>query len=76
MPQLLEQLGTACGKIVLRTDWRLQHNPEPWKRTWDIMGLMKKGTCDVAFVVDPDVDRLAIICENGAMYWKNIHWLQ
>jgi len=32
------------------------------------MGLMKKGTCDVAFVVDPDVDRLAIICENGAMY--------
>ena len=29
---------------------------------------MKKGRNDVAFVVDPDVDRLAIICENGSMY--------
>ena len=34
----------------------------------DIMGLMKKGGNDVAFVVDPDVDRLAIISEDGSMY--------
>ena len=32
------------------------------------MGLMAKGGCDVAFVVDPDVDRLAMICEDGKMY--------
>ena len=32
------------------------------------MGLMKKGGKDVAFVVDPDVDRLAFICEDGKMY--------
>ena len=32
------------------------------------MSLMKKGGNDVAFVVDPDVDRLAMICENGEMY--------
>ena len=32
------------------------------------MGLMKTGNNDVAFVVDPDVDRLAIICEDGTMY--------
>lgn len=34
----------------------------------DIMNLMKAGKNDVAFVVDPDVDRLAIICEDGRMY--------
>ena len=32
------------------------------------MNLMKGGKADVAFVVDPDVDRLAMICENGVMY--------
>jgi phosphomannomutase len=32
------------------------------------MGWMKKGKADVAFVVDPDVDRLAVICEDGTMY--------
>ena len=38
------------------------------KNLGDIMGLMAKGGCDVAFVVDPDVDRLAMICEDGKMY--------
>ena len=56
----------SVGGVVLP---QLLENPEPLeKNLGDIMGLMKKGTCDVAFVVDPDVDRLAIICENGAMY--------
>ena len=32
------------------------------------MNLMKGGKADVAFVVDPDVDRLAMICEDGKMY--------
>jgi phosphomannomutase len=45
------------------------HNPEPLEKNLsDIMGLMKKGKADVAFVVDPDVDRLAMICEDGTMY--------
>lgn len=35
---------------------------------------MAKGGCDVAFVVDPDVDRLAMICEDGKCMAKNIHW--
>ena len=70
LPQLLEQLGVQhVEKLYCEPTGDFQHNPEPLeKNLGDIMGLMKKGTCDVAFVVDPDVDRLAIICENGAMY--------
>ena len=46
-----------------------QHNPEPLeKNLGDIMALMCGGDYDVAFVVDPDVDRLAMICENGEMF--------
>jgi phosphomannomutase len=46
-----------------------QHNPEPLEKNFgDIMALMAKGEHDVAFVVDPDVDRLAFICEDGTMY--------
>ena len=46
-----------------------QHNPEPLeKNLGDIMSLMREGSYDVAFVVDPDVDRLAMICENGEMF--------
>ena len=45
------------------------HNPEPLPaHLTEISSLMKKGGADVGFVVDPDVDRLAIICENGDMF--------
>ena len=45
------------------------HNPEPLpEHLTDIADLLKKGNADVGFVVDPDVDRLAIICENGNMF--------
>ena len=46
-----------------------QHNPEPLeKNLTDIKTLMQKGEHDIAFVVDPDVDRLALFCEDGTMY--------
>ena len=45
------------------------HNPEPLeKNLGDIKALMQKGGHDLAFVVDPDVDRLAMFCEDGTMY--------
>jgi phosphomannomutase len=67
---LLEQLGVkSVEKLYCDPTGDFQHNPEPLaKNLTDIMGLMEKGGNDVAFVVDPDVDRLAIICENGEMY--------
>ena len=70
LPMLLEQLGVqSVEKLYCEPTGDFQHNPEPLaKNLTDIMGLMAKGGNDVAFVVDPDVDRLAIICENGEMY--------
>ena len=70
LPMLLQQLGVE--KITPLYDeptGDFQHNPEPLEKNLsDIMSLMKKGEHDVAFVVDPDVDRLAFIQEDGKMY--------
>ena len=70
LPKLLKQLGVEhVEKLYCEPTGDFQHNPEPLeKNLGDIMGLMRQGKNDVAFVVDPDVDRLAIICENGDMY--------
>ena len=70
LPKLFEQLGVKyVDKLYCEATGDFQHNPEPLeKNLGDIMGLMKKGGNDVAFVVDPDVDRLAIISEDGTMY--------
>ena len=70
LPQLLEALGVAhVEKLYCEPTGDFQHNPEPLeKNLGDIMQLMAQGQNDVAFVVDPDVDRLAIICEDGRMF--------
>ena len=50
-------------------DGKFPHNPEPLpENLTQIAGVMKEGNADVGFVVDPDVDRLAIVCENGEMF--------
>lgn len=70
LPELLKQLGVAkITPLYAEPTGDFQHNPEPLeKNLGDIMGLMAKGEHDVAFVVDPDVDRLAFIQEDGKMY--------
>jgi len=70
LPQLLERLGVDyVEKLYCEPTGIFQHNPEPLeKNLGDIMQLMRKEELDVAFVVDPDVDRLAMICEDGTMY--------
>lgn len=70
LPELLAKLGVKnVTKLYCEPTGDFQHNPEPLeKNLGDIMSLMKKGGHDVAFVVDPDVDRLAFIDENGYMY--------
>ena len=70
LPELLDQLGVKhVEKLYCEPTGHFAHNPEPLeKNLGDIMDLMKQGKADVAFVVDPDVDRLAIICEDGSMY--------
>ena len=70
LPKLLEQLGvkTITG-LYMEPTGDFHHNPEPLeKNLTDIKKLMEKGEHDIAFVVDPDVDRLALFCEDGTMY--------
>lgn len=70
LPELLKQLGVeTVNGLYLEPTGDFQHNPEPLeKNLGDIMSLMSKGGYDVGFVVDPDVDRLALIDERGKMY--------
>lgn len=70
IPQLLEALGvTKVEKLFCTPNGQFPHNPEPLpQHLTEISSLMKKGGVDVGFVVDPDVDRLAIICEDGEMF--------
>ncbi len=70
LPKLLNALGVnTVTSLYGEPTGDFQHNPEPLeKNLQDIMQLMAKGENDVAFVVDPDVDRLAIISENGEMF--------
>ena len=70
LPQLLRSLGVE--KIIeLNTtpDGCFAHNPEPLPENLKgISEIVVNGKVDIGFVVDPDVDRLAIVCENGAMF--------
>ncbi|MBP5318522.1 MAG: phosphoglucosamine mutase [Paludibacteraceae bacterium] len=70
LPKLLEQLGVkSVTGLYTEPTGDFQHNPEPLeKNLGDIMRLMSDGKHDIAFVVDPDVDRLALIAEDGRMY--------
>ncbi|MBR6370207.1 MAG: phosphoglucosamine mutase [Bacteroidaceae bacterium] len=70
LPELLFRLGVkSVDKLYCDPTGDFQHNPEPLEKNLsDIMSLMRKGDRDVAFVVDPDVDRLAFIDEKGNMY--------
>lgn len=70
LPRLLEQLGVEqVTGLFTEPTGDFGHNPEPLeKNLGDIKALMQKGGHDLAFVVDPDVDRLAMFCEDGTMY--------
>lgn len=70
IPELLEALGVKnIEKLYCEPNGQFPHNPEPLpEHLTEISDLMKLGKADVGFVVDPDVDRLAIICEDGSMF--------
>ncbi len=70
MPQLLHALGVK-GIVELNCDCtgKFAHTPEPIpENLTDISAVVKESGADVGFVVDPDVDRLAIVMENGEMF--------
>ncbi|MFH0865835.1 MAG: phosphoglucosamine mutase [Bacteroidota bacterium] len=70
IPALLEALGVSkIEKIHCEPNGLFPHNPEPLPgHLEDISKLVLKSKANVGFAVDPDVDRLAIICENGEMF--------
>jgi len=70
IPKLLKALGVnKINELYCTPNGEFPHNPEPLpEHLGDISAMMKTTTSDVGFVVDPDVDRLAIICENGEMF--------
>lgn len=70
IPALLEALGVqTVEKLYCEPNGHFPHNPEPLpEHLTEISDVMKSGKYDVGFVVDPDVDRLAIISEDGKMF--------
>ena len=70
IPALLDALGVkTVEKLYCEPNGQFPHNPEPLpEHLTGISTLMKSGKFDVGFVVDPDVDRLAIIAEDGSMF--------
>ena len=69
LPQLFEALGVEYHILNGGANGDFAHNPEPLeKNLGDIMSLTRDGKYDLGIVVDPDVDRLAFICEDGRMF--------
>ena len=69
LPKLLTALGVEYTMLNGEATGDFAHNPEPLEKNLKgIMDLMAQGKHDLGIVVDPDVDRLAFICEDGTMF--------
>lgn len=70
IPAMLKALGVNnIIELYCTPDGHFPHNPEPLpQHLTAISDLLKSGKADIGFVVDPDVDRLAIVCEDGSMF--------
>ncbi len=70
IPILLQALGVKQTELLYcEPNGQFPHNPEPLKQhLGDIMSIVREQGCDVGIVVDPDVDRLALIDNNGEMF--------
>ena len=69
LPRLLERLGVGYKFLNAEANGDFAHNPEPLEKNLQgIMNEMKSKHYDLGIVVDPDVDRLAFICEDGRMF--------
>ncbi len=69
IPKLLKELGAEVIELYCDPTGHFPHNPEPLKEhLGDICGLVVKEGADFGIVVDPDVDRLAFISNDGEMF--------
>lgn len=69
LPKLLDELGVSYKFLNAEPTGDFAHNPEPLEKNLSgIMDELRNGKYDLGIVVDPDVDRLAFICEDGKMF--------
>lgn len=69
IPKLLQEMGVEVVKLYCEPNGDFPHNPEPLKEhLTDICELVVKEKADFGIVVDPDVDRLAFISDDGEMF--------
>ncbi|MDO5105734.1 phosphoglucosamine mutase [Capnocytophaga sp.] len=69
IPRLLKKLGVEVVELYCEPTGHFPHNPEPLKEhLGDISAKVVAEKADFGIVVDPDVDRLALICEDGEMF--------
>lgn len=66
---LLKELGVEVKELFCEPNGNFPHNPEPLpENLQQISGELKNGQYDLGIVVDPDVDRLALVCEDGEVF--------
>jgi phosphomannomutase len=72
IPELLQRLGVKkIEKINCDLSGRFAHNPEPLdKNLSDLSELVVTKKCDLGLTVDPDGDRMSVICENGDFFYE------
>ena len=69
VPRLLERMGVEVIPLNCEPTGQFAHNPEPIpENLTEICEAVRRETADLGIVVDPDVDRLALVCENGEMF--------
>lgn len=69
IPYLLDRLGVDCVKLYCEPTGHFPHNPEPLPaHLTDLSNEIVKEKADFGITVDPDVDRLAMVCEDGSMF--------
>ena len=69
VPELLKQLGCSVVEINCQPDGNFAHNPEPLdKNLSQLKNTVKQKKADLGIALDPDVDRLVFVCENGLLF--------
>jgi len=69
IPNLLKKLGVECIELYCEPNGEFPHNPEPLSENLsEISKMVVKEKADLGIVVDPDVDRLAFVNEDGSMF--------
>ena len=69
MPELLRRLGCEVVELNCDPTGEFAHNPEPLpENLTEIAGVIRREKADLGIVVDPDVDRLALVSEDGSMF--------